>query len=194
MKADKTTGRTVPAAYFVDQYRARSDPWDYANSAYEQQKYRATLDALHADRYANGLELGCSIGVFTQMLAARCEALLAVDVSAAALAIARERCSRLSHVRFARIDLTQAFPAGRYDLIALCELGYYFGRNDLRRIRAQIVQALRGSLVLVHWTPLVAGHATTADAVHDFFIADRALRRIAERREATYRLDLLERV
>ena len=193
VRADKTTGRTVPASYFVDQYRTVNDPWQYAQSAYEREKYRATLEALPRARYANGLELGCSIGVFTQMLAARCDDLLAIDVSQEATAAARSRCAELSHVRFAEVDLTQRFPSGSYDLVTLCELGYYFGERDLSRLRARIVAALHGTLVLVHWTPLVAGHAMTADAVHEFFGAEPALAQVARHRANTYRLEVFER-
>ena len=193
MSSDKTTGRTVPASYFIEQYRSSLDPWQYAQSGYEHAKYRATLEALPEARYANGLELGCSVGVFTQMLASRCDELLAVDVSAQATAAARERCAALAHVRFAELDLTYAFPSGAYDLVTFCELGYYFGEHDLRRICARIVSALSGTLVLVHWTPLVEGHAMTADAVHDLFAAQPALARIARRREDTYRLDVFAR-
>ena len=193
MRADKTTGRTIPASYFVEQYRAMSDPWQYAQSAYERAKYRATLEALPRARYGTALELGCSIGVFTQMLAGRCDDLLAVDVSPEATAAARTRCAELAHVRFEEIDLAQAFPPGAYDLVTFCEVGYYFGERDLRSICEGIVAGLRGHLVLVHWTPLVAGHALTADAVHDLFGARPSLTSVAKRREDTYRLDVFER-
>src|SRR5689334_7369968 len=64
-------GSTVPSSYFVQLYRQHSDPWNFAASEYERTKYRRTLDALPRERYRNGCELACSIGVFTRMLARR---------------------------------------------------------------------------------------------------------------------------
>jgi SAM-dependent methyltransferase len=185
----------VPADYFRELYRANDDPWRYAASAYERQKYNATLNALPRARYGSALELGCSVGVFTALLAARCDELVAVDVSEDALARAAERCRGAPHVRFAVCDLLTNFPAGRFDLVTFCELGFYFGPNDRRQIRDAIAGALHpdGDLVLVHWTPLVEGHAATADAVHDDFLHDARFTHRSGSRAQTFRLDVCSR-
>ena len=65
--------QTMGADYFCDLYARDADPWKFASSDYERHKYEATLNALPMDRYVRGLEVGCSIGVFTSMLAPRCE-------------------------------------------------------------------------------------------------------------------------
>jgi len=52
------SGRTVPAAYFRDLYRGTEDPWGFAVSAYERDKYAATLEALPHRRYGAALETG----------------------------------------------------------------------------------------------------------------------------------------
>lgn len=189
------SGKTVPADYFRDLYRERDDPWNFAGSAYERAKYRATLEALPAPGYHNALEIACSIGVFTKMLAARCDLLLAVDVSEEALVRAAARCAGLGHVRFGVCDLSTSFPAGTFDLITFCEIGFYFGPDDLARIRDAIATTLRpgGDLVLVHWTPLVEGHAQTADDVHDGFLGDPRFAARHGARAETYRLDVLSR-
>ena len=189
------SGTTVPADHFRKLYRDHDDPWDFAVSPYESAKYRATIDALPRERYRDALEAACSIGVFTEMLAPRCDALLGVDVSPDALARAATRCARYPHVRFEKCDLASAFSAGRFDLVTFCEVGFYFGPRDLARIRDAIADALvpGGDLVLVHWTPLVEGHAQTADDVHELFLGDaRFVPRSAARAE-TYRLDVLSR-
>ncbi|MDB5039715.1 MAG: methyltransferase [Candidatus Eremiobacteraeota bacterium] len=194
-RAKGSSGSSVPADYFRALYRTNADPWTYAASAYERQKYDATLDALPRKRYYAALELGCSVGVFTALLARRCEALDAVDVSEDAVARAAQRCAGAPHVRFAVCDLLTEFPAGRFDLITFCELGFYFGPNDRRRIRDAIAAALfsGGDLVLVHWTPLVDGHAATADAVHEEFVRDARLAHRNGARAATFRLDVFSR-
>lgn len=189
------SGTTVPGDYFRNLYRERDDPWGFATSPYERAKYAATLAALPRERYRAALELACSIGVFTELLADRCDALLAVDVSPDALATAAQRCARKPHVRFEACDLAHAFPNGRFDLITFCEAGFYFGPRDLARIRDGIARALvrDGDLVLVHWTPLVEGHAQTADDVHDAFAGDARFVHRAGVRAETYRLDVLSR-
>lgn len=186
---------TVAPDYFRELYRTAEDPWDFVRSDYEAQKYRTTLAALTRPRYGNVLELGCSIGVFTRMLAERCDSLLAVDVSDDALRRAALRCAGAPQVRFETCDLSDAFPSGRFDLVTFCELGFYFAPADLERLRDRIAAALlpHGELVLVHWTPLVEGHAQTADDVHGCFGADARFQHRAGRREATFRLDVFVR-
>jgi SAM-dependent methyltransferase len=130
-------------------------------------------------------------------LAARCRRLLAVDVAERALAQARQRCRRLPHVRFARMQVPRAFPNERFDLVLVSEVGYYWSPDDLAAARRLIVRQLvpGGHLLLVHWTPVVADYPLTGDQVHDAFVAaaDHDLRHLVGRREPLYRLDLFER-
>jgi SAM-dependent methyltransferase len=196
MSASKgRSGTSVPGDYFRELYSNLDDPWSFAASAYERAKYRATVDALPCARYRTALELACSIGVFTKMLAQRCDALLGVDVSQHALARAARRCAGVPHVRFGLCDLTHEFPAGAFQLVTFCEAGFYFGPHDFEGIRNAIAGALEpgGDLVLVHWIPLVDGHAQTADDVHDAFLADPRFVSVSAARAETYRLDVLAR-
>ena len=85
--------QTMPPDYFDNRYAEDPDPWQFATSEYEAAKYAATLEALPKPHYASALEIGCSIGVFTKALAARCDALIGVDTAEKALEQARERCS-----------------------------------------------------------------------------------------------------
>ena len=80
---------TTASERFERLYRDSSDPWGYLTSTYEQEKYHATLAALPPGRHGLCLEVGCSIGVFTGLLAARCEHVVAMDFSLAALELAR---------------------------------------------------------------------------------------------------------
>jgi len=190
------TGSLGPE-YFDRLYAQSGDPWDFASSPYEAAKYAATLAALPHPRYSYALELGCSIGVFTPLLALRCERLLATDVSEAALSQARTRCADLPQVVFERRDLTTDFPAGRFDLILVSEVGYYFSQPDLQVLRANIAAALAsgGDLLLVHYTG-ETNYPLTAAAVHETFLAwvGRDWKRAAEQRTNSYRLDLLTRL
>ena len=62
---------------FEGMYADRPDPWGFETSAYEQAKYDATIAALGPAATPRALEIGCSIGVLSERLAARCDALLA---------------------------------------------------------------------------------------------------------------------
>ena len=144
---------TLQADYFEAIYRRDPDPWHFRTSGYEADKYAATLDCLTRPRYRRALEVGCSIGVFTRLLAPRCEALLSIDVSDSALDIARQDCADLPHVEFRRAAVPAEFPAGRFDLIVLSEVLYYLAQDDLRRVADRVVEALEpgGDVVLCHW-------------------------------------------
>lgn len=186
-----------PPAHFERLYERADDPWGYATSAYEREKYAATLAALPRARYGSALEIGCSIGVLTAQLAARCDHLLAIDYAENALARARERCAGRVGVEFRRLAIPGEYPAGRFDLVILSEVGYYLSREDLRAARAKIVGSLApgGQLLLIHWTPPIDDAPLNGDDVHQEFLdgGGDILHHLLGQRAATYRLDLLER-
>lgn len=142
---------TIPPEYFEEKYRSDIDPWQFRTSDYEREKYAATIDSLGSARYANALEIGCSIGVLTALLAKRCDQVLAIDGSSTAIAAARQ--ARVPNATFQVGTLPQDFPAGRFDLIMLSEVMYYFVEVDLVRVAALCTAALRpgGDIVLCHW-------------------------------------------
>lgn len=186
---------SVPAQYFIELYRREADPWNFAGSSYEREKYRATLDALPKSRYASALEIACSIGVFTSMLAGRCDNVMAIDVSPDAVGRARSRCRNLSNVRFETRAIPGEYPPGSFDLTTVCEVGFYLDMRDLHALAAKVASQSRpgGNVVLVHWTPPVRGHASTAEQVHETFRACNDFRWLHGFSAPTYRLDVLER-
>ena len=101
---------TLQRENFEARYAANPDPWDFETSAYEHEKYERTLAALGDRRYGRAFEAGCSIGVFTAMLAERCDDLLAVDIAQAAVDAARERLAAVNHVRIERPLERRAVP------------------------------------------------------------------------------------
>ena len=104
--------------YFERLYADSRDPWNFETSEYERKRYDRTLSVLGDRSFRRGLEAGASIGVFTRMLAERCDELLAVDVSEKAVAEARERLKDFRNVRAERLSLPEQMPAGPFDLIA----------------------------------------------------------------------------
>lgn len=184
--------RSLDAAYFADIYARSDDPWEFASSAYERAKYDATLAAIPESRPKRVLEIGCSIGVLTARLAERCEQIVAIDIDPHALALARERCRELSNVRFERRAFPAETVAGSFDLIVVSEVAYYWSDRDFARARERIAaSAPRGTVVLVHFTPVVEAYVRGGDAVHDAFLNDPAFEPVWGSRAERYRLDVL---
>ncbi|GAB3636861.1 class I SAM-dependent methyltransferase [Hymenobacter arcticus] len=191
---------TLGTNYFDDVYRANTDPWAFASSPYERQKYTDTLAALTRPRYERAFEIGSSIGVLTAQLALRCGHLLSVDVSEAALTQARQRCAALPQVELRKLQVPNEFPEGQFDLILLSEVGYYWSPADLARAADLMLAALApgAQLLLVHWTPVVPDYPQTGDEVHDFFLQkvseEGIIKHLHGHRADKYRLDLFEKV
>jgi 2-polyprenyl-3-methyl-5-hydroxy-6-metoxy-1,4-benzoquinol methylase len=147
-KALRDVAMTRPSQQIVvdfDQLFARqADPWEML-SAGQQARFRdagAMLDKVRGGRrFATAIEVGCAEGNFTrQILAERCEALLATDVSPVALDRARARCADLSHVRFERWDVLADAPPTTFDLtVVMSVLEPFYRRRDLKVAREKIV-------------------------------------------------------
>jgi SAM-dependent methyltransferase len=164
---------SIASAWFEQMYAADPDPWGFATSAYEREKYAASLAALPPRRFARALEVGCSIGVFTGLLAARCDDLLAVDVSPTALAIAHQRCPG---VRFAECRIPGEWPSGRFDLVVLSEVLYYLNDADSAAAALCLGATLRpgGCALLVHYLG-PTDYPASGDAAAERFIAAAGL-------------------
>ena len=74
--------------------------------------------------------------MLTRQLAVRCDAVLALDLADRALARARERCADQPHVAFRRTKVPEVLPEGRFDLVLVSEVGYYWSAADLDRVIA----------------------------------------------------------
>jgi len=181
---------TIPPDYFEAKYQSDIDPWQFRSSAYEREKYQATIGALGQARYASALEVGCSIGVLTALLAQRCDALIAIDASETAIAAARK--TDIANAEFRVGTLPSDFPGGSFDLIMLSEVLYYFVEADLRQVAAQCTGALRpnGGIVLCHWLG-DTDYPLTGQAASDMFADAVALtlpvRKVV--RDEVYRLE-----
>lgn len=184
---------TLPPGYFEALYARAADPWQFETSAYEDAKYAATIAALGGRRFGRALEIGCSIGVLSQRLAPFCDALLCMDVADAALAQARRRCAALPQARFLRGQAPRDWPAGPFDLILLSEVVYYLSRVEAGLLAQHVRHSLRagGLALLVHWLG-ETDYPLTGDAAAELFITASGLTPVLQRREAEYRLDLLE--
>lgn len=151
---------------------AEPDPWGVDVRLYERRKRALTLAMLPRDRFARGLELGCSTGALAGELAGRCDALVALDSSAAAVEAARRRLAPFgTDVEVRLAGLPADWPEGPFDLIVVSEVGYFFSPRDLD----QLIERIRGSLtpdgvlLLCHWRHPVVGWVLDGAQVHAVF-------------------------
>jgi 2-polyprenyl-3-methyl-5-hydroxy-6-metoxy-1,4-benzoquinol methylase len=184
------------AAHFQRLYAKSPDPWQYRSSPYEQAKYRRTIAALQGRRFHSGFEAGCSIGVLTRMLAARCDSLLAVDIVDEPLRIARATCADQPWVRFRRMQIPREWPDERFDLIVLSEVLYFLVPSDIAAVADRVAGTLApdGVVLLVNWRGQADDPCTGAEAARIFI--DRTsgwLAPSSHYQEDAYRLDLLAR-
>ena len=186
-----TTSR--PAAHFQRIYRSNPDPWLF-ESPYEQAKYQRTLTVLGGRRFTAALEVGCSIGVLTRMLASRCDSLLGIDIVEEPLQAARLRCADQPQVRFKRMQAPAEWPKEPFDLILFSEVLYFLSAADI----TYCAERVRGSLlpnavvVLVNWLGQ-SDDPNTGDTAADRFINATAGTLSVKRQErhTGYRLDVL---
>jgi trans-aconitate methyltransferase len=185
------TQACVPEA-FEQRYRANPDPWRFATSVYERERYEITLKALTRDAYPHAFEPGCSIGELTALLAPRCGDLLATDVSPTAVEQARRRCAEYDNVRIECADLRTASLNAPLDLIVLSELAYYFQVEQLEVTASRLAAALGagGTLLAVHWLGESVDHVLHGDEAHEVLLRVLPLKHVTAQRHPGFRLDM----
>lgn len=180
--------------YFDEMYAGSADPWGFETRWYEERKRAITLASLPRPRYRRAFEPGCSIGVLTAALAARCDHVVATDVAQAALARARERVAGLP-VEVRRWALADPWPEEAYDLIMVSEVAYYLQGAGVDHFAAEAARHLThdGHLVAVHWRHPVAEYPTSGDEADARVRTASGLAVVAEHVEADFRLTVLGR-
>lgn len=185
----------VGRRFFEDLYRDADDPWAFATSEYERQKYAHSLSALDGCQFDRALEIGCSIGVFTAQLATICAELVAIDVSSGALERAQRRLHGRPGVSFARMAFPEAMPAGPWGLVVCSEVLYYLDATAfelaLKRLRIALEN---GAMVLaVHWRGTTRTYPLRGDDVHDRLVSEFGAWHALDDRRPQYRLDRFNR-
>ena len=172
-----------------------SDPWQVRTSWYEQRKRAVTLSALPHERYRRAVEVGGSVGALAEDIATRCDRLVVMDESEAAVAAARSSLRGLDHVDVVRGSVPEDWPAGRFDLVVVSEVGYFLSPARLRRVVSRVDTSLTddGAVVLCHWRHPVRGWPLDGPRVHDLWTGWSALPVVATHLEADFRIDVLSR-
>jgi SAM-dependent methyltransferase len=183
--------------YFDQLYKESDDPWKLREGWYERRKRSLTLALLPRPRYRNAFEPGCANGELSVELAARCDALLAVDLHERAVLLARERVAGAPRVRVEQRTVPREWPteAGPFDLIVISEFAYYLDAAELETLAARIAESLTtdGTLLACHWRRPFAEALESADAAHALFDARCGLSRLAHHDEADLLIDIWSR-
>jgi SAM-dependent methyltransferase len=183
----------IPDTYFDRMYASSADPWQLQNRWYEQRKFAITMALLPHPRYRHAYEPGCSVGVLTGLLAARCDHVTATDVAPAALDAARERLPDAS-VTLMRRSLDEPWPATDFDLIVLSEVGYYLQASTLREMLDREVPRLENpaTVVAAHWRHSVEDYPMTGDQTNGVIAATEGLHRIGGYRDADVAIEVFD--
>ncbi len=172
-------------------YRGSHDPWDYGTSAYERAKYARTLASLGDHRYGRALEVGCSIGVFTELLATHCESLLAIDFSPRAVDLARARLRLVANVEVRQASFPEEAPLEDWDLVVCSEVLYYLDRpafaTALRWLRSQLEGG--ATVLVVSWRGKGHNEPMNGDEAHEQLCAELRPWHDLDARRSAYRLD-----
>lgn len=186
---------SVGSEYFDGMYARHDDPWGFDSRWYEQRKRDVLLAALPRRRYGSVFEAGCSTGALTARLAERCDRVLAVDLSSAALERAARRLAGRSNVELRVASLPAEWPGGAFDLVVLSEVAYYWNDADLTAVllAAAAVLEPEGHLVACHWRHPVAEYPRSGDSVHAALAAVPGLVRLVRHEEDDFVLEVYGR-
>ena len=97
----------------------------------------------------NALEIGCGTGAFARALARRCKRVIALDLSAEMIRVARSRSSQFENLEFQLADaMTWDFPQSHFDFVcSIATLHHLEQRELLLKIKDTLKP--RGVLVVL---------------------------------------------
>ncbi|GAY16259.1 SAM-dependent methyltransferase [Mycobacterium sp. shizuoka-1] len=186
----------LPDGYFDALYERAEDPWQLASRWYERRKYAITLALLPRERYRHAFEPGCSVGVLTAQLSARCDHVTAVDIADAALRQTSQRlarCGRRDAVSLHRQSLVDPWPAD-VDLVVISEVGYYLEGPTLRAVLDRELPRLAqaATVVAAHWRHPVADYPLSGDQANAIIGATAGLHHIGGYRDEDVVIDVFD--
>src|ERR1041384_4477302 len=84
------------------------------------------------ENYENALEIGCGTGAFARALARRCKRVVALDLSAEMIRVARARSSQFQNLEFQLADaMTWGFPQSHFDFICSIATLHHLEQREL---------------------------------------------------------------
>jgi protein-L-isoaspartate O-methyltransferase len=179
------------------QYTQTPDLFELEDVAKEDARYAFLLEALSGRPLGRTLEVGCSVGVLTAMLAERSASLMATDISEVVLERARERLRTAGHpdVEFRPAALPDGVPEGPFDTILAAEVLYYLPAGEVAESAARLAGALApsGRLLVAHTRGYFAHHVISADRAAALVARTQGLRPVKRWSGSELRVDLFER-
>ena len=171
----------LPDDYFEDIYASATDPWRLSERWYEERKYDVTMAMLPNRRFAHAFEPGCSVGVLTERLIARCDRVTSCDVAQVALDATRARLGPREGLTLRRMSLDEPWPAEDFDLVVVSEVAYYLQADTLRRVLDRECARLRAgtTLVAAHWRYAVDDYPLSGDEANALIAATPELTALA---------------
>ena len=134
-------------------YAETQDPFGIDGNPYEQGKFEHMMEALDGRRYGHALEVCCSIGSFTEMLAPACDDLLAIDISQVAVDRTRARLADKPWVKVERRTVPEELPKGPFDLVVCADVLYYLSPNELPAAVRRLARSVSsgGTFLALHY-------------------------------------------
>jgi predicted TPR repeat methyltransferase len=186
----------VAPAFFEDLYVRDDDPWSFETSEYEGEKYAHMVRTLAGRRFDRALEVGCSIGVFTEHLTAVADEVLAIDVSSRAVDRARTRLAGRAGVEFAVAAFPEEPAATEWNLVVCSDVLNYLDIDSLAHATARLRAILErgGTVLAVHWREESTRFPFNGDEVHDHLLDELDAWHALDDRRPEYRLDRFDGV
>ena len=124
---------------------------------------RDWLDAIRPE--ARVLDLGCGAGAWAERFAERFGGVVAIEQSAAMLAVARTRLASRSNVELLNQDVRDPLPSGPFDLVFVGGLCMYLSDADTIALLRAVAERLsvRGRVVLRESTVASGSERTEGD-------------------------------
>jgi SAM-dependent methyltransferase len=199
---ERTRAKLGARAAFEEAYTRSHDPWRSAapRYRYQQLKYEQIMALLPAGRFRRVLDLGCGLGLLSQRLAQRSDAVLGLDVAAAAVGHARERAAGIANVSFEQADILD-LPASldaAFDLVVVADTLYYLsplGDDLLKTLSARLARLLAPGGVLLlanHFFFSADPDSRLTRRIHDAFTWSPHLSATGHHRRSFFLATLLE--
>jgi 2-polyprenyl-3-methyl-5-hydroxy-6-metoxy-1,4-benzoquinol methylase len=169
---DRTFKTGNRRAEFETKYAESGDYFGYFTSPYELAKYSRTLQRVLELRRGRQslLEIGCSVGAFTRMVAPEFDVVVATDIAEEALKRAAAHVGDTGQVSYVRSDLLALSLDRRFDVILCAEVLYYIPEPKGPAAAAALDQLLAANGLVIEVCP--AARKTDAKFFHGW---DRVL-------------------
>jgi 2-polyprenyl-3-methyl-5-hydroxy-6-metoxy-1,4-benzoquinol methylase len=132
-------------------YLEHGDVWDYRNGPGERAKFEVLLSQVlqHVTRRGTALDVGCSIGVFSAMLARHFGSVVALDFSTEAFRQAPE-LARIANLRTVIADARAFKTDETFDVVVCAGILSYFPDSDVEKLLDRVVNHLSegGALII----------------------------------------------